>query len=89
MGTRFLGEKINYARTDLFQRQNFTRCVEFRGCFRHAIHGAGCAILRNRVMPLFMEGEQSFGSIPSHAGKDHSHDVTAPISRHTFEKYID
>src|SRR5712672_1944331 len=84
----FLGEQICYARSDLVQWQYFTCSLKFRSRFGHPVYGAGRPILRNRMMPFFMQRAQPFSTISPHASQYNCDDVTTPKARDAFEKDV-
>src|SRR5437660_937425 len=88
MSFDFLSKQGRDAWPDLVQRQYFSRSLQFRRCFGHPVHSAGGAILRNGMMPLFMQDTQPFSAVSSHPREDHPNDITAPKIRDTFEKDI-
>lgn len=88
MSFGFLSKHSGYARTNLLEGQYFIRCLEFSRGFGHAIDRAACAILRNRVVPFFMERSQSLRAILAHACQYDPDNIIAPIIRNAFKKHI-
>jgi len=80
----FLGKQICYARSDLVERQYFTCSLQFRSRFGHPVYGAGRPILRNRMMPFFMQRAQPFSTISTAVQQTiHGVDHNVPITRVT------
>src|SRR5262245_58080922 len=60
-GTR-VGQTVNQADGDLFQRQDVSGRIQFGGGLGHAVDGAGILILRHGVVACLAQGLEAPGA---------------------------